>query len=614
MGRAFLFGRLAAKDLRRHLSEGVLLFLVIAAASATLTLGLLLHGETSNPYSTTRAATKGPDAVANLSPAVSNNGSISASANPADLAAVERAPGVVGHSGPYPMTFALLNVHGITTSAMLEGRDAESAQLAQPALTAGSWIRDGGAVIERSFADALGVRVGDSLTLNGRSVHVVGIAVDAATPPYPHVCAGGWCDLIYRASLAQEQISQYQPGLIWLSRSATMSLATPEVGLSYLLNLKLADPAQAPAFAASYSHTPPSGPTQVVKSWQDISAGAAKLVNGPHTVLLVGSGLLIMLALASVAVLVGGRLSEQARRVGLLKAVGATPRTVAAVLLVEHLAVTLIAAAAGLAIGWGLAPLLTGPGAGLLGAAGAPPVTASTVAIVLGVALAVAILATFIPALQAARTSTINALADAARPPRRSELLNAMSAHLPIPLLLGVRLAARRPRRLALSTLSVTVTVAGIVAIVIEHARLGGASQLVNPQNQRITQVMLVITAMLIVLAAINTILITWATVLDVRHASALVRALGATPRQVSAALSAAQFLSVLPGSLLGVPLGIGLLKVVTKSGDAYKLVPIWWFLLVILGTWLVTSALTVIPARIGSRHPTAQILQAELS
>ena len=351
MGKAFLFGRLAAKDLRRHLSEGVLLFLVIAAASATLTLGLLLHGETSNPYNTTRAATKGPDAVANLSPAVSNNGSISASANPADLAAVERAPGVVGHSGPYPMTFALLNVHGITTSAMLEGRDAVSTQLAQPALTAGSWIRDGGVVIERSFAGALGVRVGDPLTLNGRSVHVVGIAVDAATPPYPHVCAGGWCDLIYRASLAQEQISQYQPGLIWLSRSATMSLATPDVGLSYLLNLKLADPAQAPAFAASYSHTPPSGPTQVVKSWQDISTDAAKLVNGPHTVLLVGSGLLIALALASVAVLVGGRLSEQTRRVGLLKAVGATPRTVAAVLLVEHLAVTLIAAAVGLAIG-----------------------------------------------------------------------------------------------------------------------------------------------------------------------------------------------------------------------------------------------------------------------
>jgi hypothetical protein len=33
-----------------------------------------------------------------------------------------------------------------------------------------------------------------------------------------------------------------------------------------------------------------------------------------------------------------------------------------------------------------------------------------------------------------------------------------------------------------------------------------------------------------------------------------------------------------------------------------------------IVGTCLVTSLLTAIPARIGSRHPTARILQAELS
>src|SRR6266705_613860 len=174
-------------------------------------------------------------------------------------------------------------------------------------------------------------------------------------------------------------LSQYQPGLIWLSRSDAMSLATPDVGISYLLNLKLANPAQAPAFAASYTHTPPSGPALVVNSWQNISTDAAKLVRGPRTVLLVGSGLLVALALASVAVLVGGRLSEQTRRIGLLKAVGATPGTVAAVLLVEHVAVTLIAAAAGLAIGRGLAPLLTSPGAGLPGAAGSPPVTAPTI-------------------------------------------------------------------------------------------------------------------------------------------------------------------------------------------------------------------------------------------
>ncbi len=551
--------------------------------------------------------------VANLSATFSNNGSITGNANPADLAAPERAPGVTTYSGPYPVTFPLVRAHGITTSAMLEGRDPAPAKLDQLSLTAGSWIRPGGVVVERSFADALGVRVGDALTLNGRSYRVTGVAVDAAVPPYPHVCGVG-CDLIYRTSISHEQISQYQPGLIWLSRSDAMSLATPDVGISYLLNLKLADPAQAPAFAASYTHTPPSGPALVVNSWQNISTDAAKLVRGPRTVLLVGSGLLVALALASVAVLVGGRLSEQTRRIGLLKAVGATPGTVAAVLLVEHVAVTLIAAAAGLAIGRGLAPLLTSPGAGLLGAAGSPPVTASTIAIVIGVALAVAVLATLTPVLQAARTSTINALADAPRPPRRSELLIAISTRLPVPLLFGVRLAARRPRRLGLGALSVAVSEAGIVAILIEHARLGGTSQLINPQNQRMTQVMLVITVMLVVLAAVNALLITLATVLDSRHASALARALGATPQQVSAGLSAAQFLSVLPGSLLGVPLGIGLLEAVTSSSDAYKRVPIWWFLLVVLGTWLVMSVLTAIPARIGSRHPTAQILQAENS
>jgi hypothetical protein len=43
-----------------------------------------------------------------------------------------------------------------------------------------------------------------------------------------------------------------------------------------------------------------------------------------------GAFLLALLAIASVAVLVGRRLSEYARRVGLLKAVGGTPSVVAA--------------------------------------------------------------------------------------------------------------------------------------------------------------------------------------------------------------------------------------------------------------------------------------------
>ena len=42
----------------------MLLLLAITAATATLTLGLALHGVTNQPYQQTRAATNGPDVVA----------------------------------------------------------------------------------------------------------------------------------------------------------------------------------------------------------------------------------------------------------------------------------------------------------------------------------------------------------------------------------------------------------------------------------------------------------------------------------------------------------------------------------------------------------------------
>ena len=44
----------------------MLLVLAITAATATLTLGLVLRGVTNQPYLQTRAATKGPDVVAQL--------------------------------------------------------------------------------------------------------------------------------------------------------------------------------------------------------------------------------------------------------------------------------------------------------------------------------------------------------------------------------------------------------------------------------------------------------------------------------------------------------------------------------------------------------------------
>jgi putative ABC transport system permease protein len=104
-----------------------------------------------------------------------------------------------------------------------------------------------------------------------------------------------------------------------------------------------------------------------------------------------------------------------------------------------------------------------------------------------------------------------------------------ISAWLPVPLLLGLRLVARRPGRAALSAASVAVTVAGIVAVLAFHATadeksFGGSSGLGDPVASRDEQMLLVITVVLVALAVLNAIFTAWATVLDNRRASACSR------------------------------------------------------------------------------------------
>ncbi len=142
---------------------------------------------------------------------------------------------------------------------------------------------------------------------------------------------------------------------------------------------------------------------------------------------------------------------------------------------------------------------------------------------------------------------------------------------------------------------SIAVTVTGIVAIPANYAFSAHVySGLDNLRIDRIKEMLLIITVTLGILATINTIFITWATVLDARRPSALARAFGATPLQVSAGLSAAHYLfHALTENQLTVP-------------------PLWQLLAVLLGTLLVVTGLTAIPARLGARRPSAAILQAE--
>jgi putative ABC transport system permease protein len=615
VGKLLLVWRLAVKDLRRNPAEALLLLLAIAAASTTLTIALALQGVTNHPYQQTRAATAGPDVVAAVhQPHPSTQ-----------LVALEHVPGVTAFSGPYEIAMSNLVIDGHSDPVMAEGREPGAA-VDQPKVTAGRWVRPGGAVVERSLADLLGLKVGDHVGLDqiiggtgpgggpgtlgpiravGPSFEVVGIAVTAALEPAP-------------LNTYAHPSGFPEAGLVWVTAAAARHLAAAGGGaFGYTLNLKLADAAQAPAFVSAHQH----GAVHLI-AWETIAVEEGLIISVERAILLTGSSLLGLLALACVALLVGGRMEQQTRRVGMMKAAGATPGLVTAVLLAEQLVLALAAAALGLLVGALAAPALTNPGASLVGAPGSPTLDLSTIGIVVGAAVVVATLATFVPAIRASRTSTVSALADAPRTPRRGRWSIALSSRLPVPLLLGVRLVSRRRRRALLSASSVAITVGALIAVLMFRERahslnttggLGGLYHFSGPGDplwERGMDVLAVFTVALVLLALINAVLVTWATVQDARYAAAVERALGASPEQATFAVVVAQLLSAVPGAVAGVPVGIGLYLAVGhhSSGVPSALGMVG----VVVLTVLVMAGLTAMPARVGAQQSVATALQAE--
>ncbi|HET9016367.1 MAG TPA: ABC transporter permease, partial [Thermomicrobiaceae bacterium] len=235
-GRLLLVWRLARGDIRRRRAQSALLVVMIATTITTLTLGLVLHGVTNSPFARTRAATKGPDAMALFEPGFhGSEGTFQ------QFVALRQAPGVTASTGPYPVAELELAARGATIRVKAEGRDHDRAALDQPLVTAGNWTAPGGVVLERGFADALGVHVGDTVLLNKQRFTVRGVALTSAMPT--------------------------SDPLVWVTRGDLVALTGQSQPSWYTLNLKLADPAGATAFANAHN-----GPNTawLLESWQQL--------------------------------------------------------------------------------------------------------------------------------------------------------------------------------------------------------------------------------------------------------------------------------------------------------------------------------------------------------
>jgi putative ABC transport system permease protein len=114
------------------------------------------------------------------------------------------------------------------------------------------------------------------------------------------------------------------------------------------------------------------------------------------------------------------------------------------------------------------------------------------------------------------------------------------------------------------------------------------------------------------VLAAINVIFTGWATAIDAERTTALARALGATPRQVSASLTISQLLPALVATCLGVPAGLLFYSAAGGQLNHGDGPPVTWLVATLPATLAAVAALTALLARVVARRAVATVLRAE--
>ena len=427
--------RLMLAELRGRRLRATLLFVVVVAlASTSLIAGL--EGQK-------RA---GADWDAAFEEA--NGAHVTIDGDPKLMAKVADMPEVAASTHPYRRSLAELDLRlggkPVTTTYVREMAADDLSEIARPLLRDGRWARpgaEGEIVLDRAFALAEGVEVGDRITIATPGGHrpftVVGRAIDLVDCFYPN-CEGvtTWVD-----PAGYERI---------------------DVDSTELVFLRLHDPYADDKFIAKLNDYPLG-----TQGWIDTRDDTVTVYE-VFGAFLGAFGVFVMIA---AAVVVGGSMATRAvarrRDVGLLKAVGATPRQVAAAIVLSHT----VAAAAGVLIGWVLGGLLvpvTEVGLGdTLGTSGGAfsPGGLITALIVLE---SIVVVTTAVPAWRAGRASTAAALTSVGARPARGRLLGRATARLgmgPVGVA-GVRDAFGRPARSALTAVALALAIVAVLTTV----------------------------------------------------------------------------------------------------------------------------------------------------
>jgi putative ABC transport system permease protein len=606
-----LAARLARGNLRRRPAQALLLLLALTIATGVLGVAASVYGSADAPWDRVWRATRGfhvslgvyhpPDEPGNRAFVQELRG---------QAARLATAPGVVGVGGPWTHLYGSIAVAGGEEDLTAEIRDPGPYEVDQPLVTSGRWLGEGGGVVlESGLAATLHAGPGDTVTIQGRPFPVRGVA----------------------ATVSRGRFPLSRPAQVWVTPETARQLR--DLGMTeegFELQFRLADPGDAAGFVAAHRSLEATDPSSSVisylETWQQRRADSHSDIDILAGTLFAAGGLIAILTVATAAVLIAGRMATQVRQVGTLKAVGVTPRQIVLVLLVEHLAIAAGATVLGLGIGRLLAPRVAETSVTVLGTPEPPPLTWGRVAIVAAVAFTVVLLGTIRPALRGIRQSTLRSLVAGPRPPRRPGRLGRLAASLglPLPGVLGLRSGWRRPGRLLVNAAGLLLGVAMIVVALtlrdsldllsLRPAEPGHAASdaAVAVLYDQIRAVIFATAGLLLALATINAIIVATFAARDAARNHAVLRAVGATPRQTVIALVVSQLGACAVAVVVGIPLGLGLWSLM-EGGDLPEVgVSTSSLLLVAVAVPVAFAAIVSVPARLLARQPVAPLLTYE--
>ena len=581
--------RLAFAGIRSRLLASALTIVIAAAAVGTIVLALEVRSSGINPWERTFTEANGAHVLAFVP-------------SQADAVAIGELPGVTERSGPTPQVLAATGPRG-NELVQLAGLSRPPV-VNTPLPTGGSPRPDGGIVLERSFARALGLEVGDTVEATrwggDRSIEVpvLGTAVVPSQARYP----------------------RSKPGLAWVA-PATLERVKPERSAwRWSEAVRLADPSASSAFTARAAATLPPGsdPGSVsFQTWQaqrDLALGDAQ---GTQVIVTMFTVLLLIVAFVVVGILVGARSSEQHRQVGLLKAVGFTPRQVGIVFALESVALGVVAAVLGFALGAILAPRLAAPSAQTL--VGSPTMAANPWHILIACCVVLPVL--FAGAVTSTRRSTrvtaVEAIRTGTLSPPNSRIARAVESVVPLTTELGLNDLFARGRRAVLLAAAIALTGAMAVTALSLDATLD--AQRASEASDFPDELLLLVYTLDTVLLVITATTLVAVALLSVRERIrdyGVLKAIGFTPSQiVSTVISSHAALAVL-ASLVAIPLGIGLylalFTIASGTSEDAVIAPWWSLTLVPIGTMLVVVAATTLPAWLATRIRPADALRYE--